>query len=100
MTATNYGDQPAREKQSELKELNIQFQEQGKRLSGVLERLNIIGTKLSEESSLKGQEGSLESLAKSPRQPGLISDLYYNLDCYKTYINQIEQQVKKLETFI
>ena len=85
----------AREKQTELVEAHIQFQELGKRLDNCLARLTCIGNKLSDESG----QPQAENVSKepSPRLPGLTSDIYRDIDGFKQLTTRIEHQLAKLE---
>lgn len=99
MTTASYDKQPQREKGSELYELHLTFQEQGKRLQDVLAKLTMLGNKLWDESQ------QLEAKISTPpadkqKLPGIINDLSNCADGYRIVINQIEGQLKKLEGLI
>jgi len=96
----DYGQQTAtaREKQPELTEAHFQLQELGSRLNKCLDRLTIIGNKLSDESnSLSTKEPMVEP---SPRLPGLVSDIHNDIGGFKAIISKIESQLLKLENQI
>jgi len=87
-----------REKQSELREAYFLFQDYGGRLQKCLERMVILGNKLSDDSgNLK--EG-IHSESPSPRLPGMVSDFHITAEQYGSLIRQIELQLDKLETQI
>lgn len=84
---------------SELVNINSMFDEQGKRLLDVFNRIASVGNRLSDEtgcienSEKKGAEGK-------PQLPGIVSDLNNKVDGFRELITRLENQVYKLEKFI
>lgn len=96
MTTQSY-KQPTPETASELFNIHESFNDQGKRLLDVLNRLVNIGNKLSDDSGMEkicGAEPKLE------RQPGIIANLYNEIDGFRSLNNNLETVVSKLEKFI
>lgn len=88
--------QACREKDREFKELFYRFQEQGKRLADVYNRLTAISVRIEEEPV----EPTLQDKPPSHLNTGLFSDFFKTVDGYGELISQIESRVSKIERFI
>ena len=84
------------EKDREFKELYYRFQEQGKRLADVYNRLHSVANRIEEESV----EPTPENKPPSHFNTGLFSDFFKTADGYGELISQIESRVSKIERFI
>lgn len=92
-------EQPMREKGTELYEIIMTLNERGQRFEKLASRLNIISSRLLDDSHPEGKSVTKEN-EPMPYPPGHLSSLYTCAKGFDVMADRIEREISKLEKFI
>ncbi len=91
--------QPSREKGTELYEIIMSLNERGQRFEKLASRLNIIGSRLFDDSHPESKSVTKDN-EPLPYPPGHLSSLHTCAKGFEVMADRIEREISKLEKFI